>query len=242
MAFTAGSVELAHAQNLASMLSSLHAVYGATSMEGRTAALLVETQARKMGFGITGITTGNAFPPFGSIIPSYLTGTEAALQNPRGETMASGITIGSSIEGRTVGIFLNKFVRSGADYRTTKQTGISLAAALSVGDSGVTAWGGFTAAFQDRLIFDAGQFLIVGLAGGATTAGKSAGIVVGTSTFSAPVGTFFNIDVVGITRGTSGIAGSTFETFQGRGIVNGGFTATVYWNTTPAGVTGWSVS
>ena len=241
MAFTAGSVELAHAQNLANMLSSLHVVFGATGMEGRTAALIVETQARKMGFGITGITTGAGFPPFGSILPSYLTGTEAALQNPRGETMASGITLGV-IEGRTVGIFLNKFVRSGADYRTTKQTGVSLAAALSVGDSGVTAWGGFTASFQDRLVFDAGQFLIVGLAGGATTAGKSAGIAVGTSTFSAPVGTYFNIDVVGITRGTSGIAGSTFESFQGRGIVNGGFTASVYWNTTPAGVTGWSVS
>jgi hypothetical protein len=152
MAFTADSVELAKANKLGRQLHHLFATFGTTGAAGTTGAKKVEKYAKKLGFGITGLTTGAGFPPFGTILPSYATGTEAALQNPRGETMASGITLGA-LEGQTVGIYLKKFVRSGADYKTDLTTGV--------------------------------------------------------------------------TRGTSGIAGSTFENFQGRGIINGGFTAVI---------------
>ena len=155
MAFTADSVELAKAQKLANQLSALHQTFGATNMRGSTAAKIVEEYAQKLGFGITGLTTGAGFPPFGTVRPALGLGVAAALQNPRGETMASGITLGD-VEGATVGIYLRKFVRSGEDFP------------------------------------------------------------------------------FGVTRGTSGIAGSTFESYGSGTFVNGGFTACVFFG----GVTG----
>lgn len=167
MAFTAGSVELAKANKLGNQLAHLFSVFGTTGAAGTTGAKKIEKYAKKLGFGITGLTTGAGFPPFGTILPSYATGTEAALQNPRGETMASGITLGA-LEGQTVGIYLRKFVRSGADYKTDLTTGV--------------------------------------------------------------------------TRGTSGIAGSTTEKYASGTQVNNGFTAAVYFNA-PAGGSGtWVVS
>ena len=243
MPFTAGSVELARANKLGNILAHLFSSHGLSGAVGRTGAQMVERQAKKLGFGITGLTTGAGFPPFGTIYPGLasINPTEAALQNPRGETMASGITLGLC-EGQTVGIFLKKFVRSGADYRAVVQTGITLAKALSVGDTGLSANGPFTVSNNDRLVFGS-NVVLVGGAGGSTAAGKSANIpFAAASSFSAAVGDSFYVESIGITRGTSGVAGSTFENFRSGTVVNAGFTAAVYYNS-PAGGSGtWVVS
>jgi len=241
MAFTAGSVELAKANKLGNALAHLFSAHGLTGAAGRTGALLIEKAAKKLGFGITGITTGAGFPPFGSITPSLASGTEAALQNPRGETMIANIVLGA-IEGQTVGIFLKKFVRSGADYQATMFTGLTLASATTVSGSTFQINGGFTAHTNDLVVIGSNTYKIVSgltssVAGGnaVVTVSPAIGVV-------HPVATALNLQTVGLTRGTVGIAGATFENFQGRGLVNGGFTAAVYYNTPSGGSGTWVVS
>jgi hypothetical protein len=68
---------------------------------------------------------------------------------------------------------------------------------------------------------------------GGTTAGAAAGasgniLLLSAATFSAATGDGFNVESIGVTRGTSGIAGSTFESFRSGTVVNGGFTACVF--------------
>jgi hypothetical protein len=112
MAFTTGSVQLAHAHKLGTQLGGLFAQFGIT---GCTASV-VEKYARKMGFGITGLTTGGGFPPFGSFAGGG--GVAAALQNPAGLTRPNGITIGANA-GQTVGIYFKGLARDGADATVT---------------------------------------------------------------------------------------------------------------------------
>jgi len=147
MAFTADSVEQAKALKLANQLSALYATFG-TGFSGATAALAVEDYAQKLGFGITGLTTGAGFPPFGTILPSLNRGVAAALQNPRGETMANGITLGA-VEGATVGIYMHKFVRTGEDFTAIMFSGRTLAAATTVAGSTFQINGAFTAHTND---------------------------------------------------------------------------------------------
>lgn len=231
MAFTAGSVELAKAQKLANQLSALYQTYGATNMSGLTAIQEVEDYAQKLGFGITGLTTGNRFPPFGTVTPSLGLGVAAALQNPRGETMANGIILGA-VAGATVGIYLHKFVRSGEDYRATMFNGLTLSAATTV--AGTTfqingGAGGFTAHTNDLIVIGTNSYKIVsGVTSAAPTTGKAEVTVSPAIGVVHPVATVLSIQTIGVTRGTSGIAGSTFESFAGGNAVNGGFTAAVF--------------
>jgi len=242
MAFTAGSVELAKANKLGNQLAHLFSTHGTAGAAGRTGALLIERYAKRLGFGITGLTNGAAFPPFGSITPSLASGTEAALQNPRGETMASGFSLGA-IEGQTVGIFIKKFVNSGAGYARRLVTGATLAQGATSG-AGTTfvARGPVSVSTYDQLSFGDGTvYLVRGFTFAA--AGETAHIGVwSTITTTYATGAAFNVDAVGVTRGTSGVAGTTFENFQGRGVVNGGFTAAVYYNTPSGGSGTWVVS
>ena len=226
MAFTADSVELAKANKLGRQLHHLFATFGTTGAAGTTGAKKIETYAKKLGFGITGLTTGAGFPPFGTVLPSYATGTRAALQNPRGETMANGITLGA-LEGQTVGIFLRKFVRDGADFQATMATGVTLALSYTTGNT-FTARGPVSVQPNDQIVFSDAFYTVA--AGGATSAiagGTAAFRVNGTVASTYATGAAFNVTTVGVTRGTSGIVGSTFENFQGRGVVNGGFTAVI---------------
>ena len=241
MAFTAGSVELAKANKLGNQLAHLFSAHGASGAAGRTGALLVERYAKRLGFGITGLTTGAAFPPFGSIVPSLNSGTEAALQNPRGETMANGITLGA-IEGQTVGIFIKKFVRSGADFRATMFSGLTLASATSVTGTTFAINGAFTAHTNDLVVIGFDSYRITS---GITSANAS---VISEVTVSPAIGTVYPVNTtlslqsIGITRGTSGIAGATFERFVGGGAVNGGFTAAIYYAAPSGGSGTWVVS
>ena len=226
MAFTADSVELAKANKLGNQLAHLFSVFGATGAAGTTGAKKIETYARKLGFGITGLTTGAGFPPFGTVLPSFLTGARAALQNPRGETMANGITLGA-LEGQTVGIFLRKFVRDGADFQATMATGVTLALSFTTGNT-FTARGPISVQPNDRVVFSDAFYVVA--AGGATSAAAGATAafrVNGTVASTYATGAAFDVTTVGVTRGTSGIVGTTFERFQGRGVVNGGFTAVI---------------
>ena len=226
MAFTADSVELAKANKLGRQLHHLFSVFGTTGAAGTTGAKKIETYARKLGFGITGLTTGAVFPPFGTVLPSYGTGTRAALQNPRGETMANGITL-APLEGQTVGIFLRKFVRDGADYQATMASGVTLALSYTTGNT-FTARGPISVQPNDRIVFSDAFYVVA--AGGATSAaigGTAAFRVNGTVASTYATGAAFDVTTVGVTRGTSGVAGSTFENFQGRGVVNGGLTAVI---------------
>lgn len=230
MAFTAGSVELAKAQKLANQLSALYQTYG-TGFSGASAAQVVEDYAQKLGFGITGLTTGLGFPPFGTVLPSLGLGVAAALQNPRGETMANGIVLGS-VNGTTVGIYLHKFVRSGEDYRATMFSGLTLSAATTV--AGTTfqingGAGGFTAHTNDLIVIGTNAYKIVsGITSAAPTTGRAEVTVSPAIGVVHPVATGLSIQTIGVTRGTSGIAGSTFESFAGENIVNGGFTAAIF--------------
>jgi len=145
MAFTAGSPELAKAIKLASMLSAVHQT--GVSLAGYTGAVFVEDQARKLGFGITGITTGAAFPIFGTAGTTtntqFVVGGKlaAALQNPSGLTVGvGGVTFGTFGAGTTVGIYLKKFLRDGSDGATA-QAGTTFEGFKS----GTTVNGGFTA-------------------------------------------------------------------------------------------------
>jgi hypothetical protein len=239
MAFTAGSVELAKANKLGNALAHLFTAHGLTGAAGRTGALLIEKAAKKLGFGITGITTGAGFPPFGSILPSLNSGTEAALQNPRGETMIANIALGA-IEGQTVGIYIKKFVRSGADYQATMFSGLTLASATTVAGSTFQINGLFNAFTNDLVVIGGIPYKITSGFTSSVAGSKSevtVSPVIGNTFAAAAV---LSLQTVGLTRGTSGIVGATFENFQGRGIVNGGFTASI-WYTTPTGGSGWWV-
>lgn len=241
MAFTADSVELAKANKLGNQLAHLFSIFGATGAAGTTGAKKIETYARKLGFGITGLTTGAGFPPFGTVLPSYSTGSRAALQNPRGETMASGIALGA-LEGQTVGIYLKKFVRNGADYRATMASGVTLALSYTTGNT-FTARGPISVQPNDRIVFSDAFYVVA--AGGATSAaagGTAAFRVNGIVASTYATGAAFDVTTVGVTRGTSGIAGSTFEGYARGTRVNNGFTAAVYFNVPSGGSGTWTVS
>ena len=227
MAFTAGSPEQAKALKLALQLSALYQTYG-TGFSGSAAAKVVEDYAQKLGFGITGLTTGAGFPPFGTIVPSLGLGVAAALQNPRGETMASGITLGA-VQGATVGIYMHKFVRSGEDYTATIRGGITLATSYTSGNT-FTARGPVAVHTNDIVSFGPDQNYIVAPNGttSAASGGTAAFQVLGTVANTYATGAAFDVRTIGVTRGTSGIAGSTFESFRSGTQVNGGFTACVF--------------
>ncbi len=151
MAFTAGSVELAKAQRLASILSERYQKFGATNTSGYTGAAKIEKAAKKLGFGITGLTTGAGFPPFGSaglttnaqLVVGRL---EATLQNPSGLTRPNGVTAAPFAGGATVGIYLRKFVRSGSDVTVTSSSVGAVAGTTSESFAGGNIVnGGFTA-------------------------------------------------------------------------------------------------
>jgi hypothetical protein len=234
MAFTAGSVELAKAQKLGNQLSHLFSSHGLTGAVGSTGARMLEKYAKKLGFGITGLTSGTAFPPFGTANSTLGLGIEAALQNPRGETMASGFSLGA-FEGQTVGIYLKKFVNSGAGYKATLRTGVTLSVGATSG-AGTTfvARGPVAVSTYDTLDFGDGVLYTVrGFTAAAT--GETAHIGVwNTITSTYATGSAFTVLANGITRGTSGVAGSTSESYTRGNLVNGGYTAAVFFGN-PAG-------
>ena len=261
MAITAGSVELAKANKLGNALAHLFTAHGLTGAAGRTGALLIEKAARKLGFGITGITTGAGFPPFGSILPSLASGTEAALQNPRGVTRPNNIGVSGVIEGQTVGIYLKKFVRTGADYRAVLYGG-TLGATLSPGMVGISAFapaGGMTLDPGDRINFGPvfgnddfaimsnvsanalGYTLFAGLTKNIPFVGAYAGAT------KSP-GTAFTVETIGINSHTGlytnqpAVAGTTFEGFARNTVVHAGFTAAIYYNNPSGGSGTWIVS
>ena len=269
MPFTAGSVELAKANKLGNILAHLFSSFGLSGAVGRTGAQMVERMARKLGFGITGLTTGLGFPPFGTIYPGLLPNTpafslEAALQNPRGSTLPNGNIIGAC-EGQTVGIFLKKFVRNGADYRAIMYSGISLGGTLSPGATGCTAWGivgGVTLDTGDRInfggAFSNNDFAVVGSPRGFTLASAATRQIAFASPWAGATkspGTLFAVETIGVNaftgvagptggqpNNTGVVAGTTFENFQSGTQVNAGFTAMIYFNA-PAGGSGtWNVN
>lgn len=228
MPFTAGSPELAKATKLAAQLSNLYQTYGASKMDGITAIQIIESTARKLGFGVTGITTGAGFPPFGSV-----TGTGgvavAALQNPRGETRANGIDLGAN-NGATVGIYMHKFVRSGEDYRAVTVVGATLAHATANTANGNTLGirGAFNAFTNDQVVIGNAVYTVT--SGATSAAAGSISQVTVTPVIGAvyPVGTVLNIQTVGVTRDTARVAGTTFENYIRNTVVNAGFTAAVF--------------
>ena len=140
MAFTAGSPELAKAQKLGNALSELFIRFGPTLMAGITAAQMIEKKARQLGFGITGLTTGKGFPPFGSSgltlnrNSSVFGSLRSVLQNPNGLTQPNGVTVAQFGTGQTVGIYMPKFIRDGSDVTVTSS---------STGAVAGTTFGGF---------------------------------------------------------------------------------------------------
>lgn len=256
MAFTAGSVELAKANKLGNQLAHLFSSHGLSGAAGRTGALLIERYAKRLGFGITGITTGTSFPPFGSVLPSLNSGTEAALQNPRGTTQPNGVAISGVIEGQTVGIFIKKFVRTGADYRAVLYTG-SLGTTLGPGGTSLTAILTASATLDtgDRInfgpVFGSDNFVTAVGRGFTLTSGVSKGV-----TLSAPysgatlgTGTLFSVETIGINSftgvagsGQPAVAGTTSEVYSRNTFTHAGFTAAIYY-TSPSGGSGtWVVS
>jgi hypothetical protein len=229
MAFTAGSVELAKANKLGNQLAHLFSVFGATSATGTTGAKKIEKYAKKLGLGITGLTTGTGFPPFGTVLPSYLTGTEAALQNRRGETMANGITLGA-LEGQTVGIFLKEFVRNSADYQAIMFSGLTTATATTVAGTTFQINGAFVAHTNDLVVIGSTSYRIT--SGFTSSIATSKAEVTVSPAIGAvyPLNSTINLQTVGVTRGTSGIAGSTFERFPRP--LGAGFTANIFYGTT----------
>jgi hypothetical protein len=154
--------------------------------------------------------------------------------------MASGFSLGA-IEGQTVGIFIKKFVNSGAGYARRIVTGATLAQGATSG-AGTTfvARGPVAVSTYDQLSFGDGTvYLVRGFTSAA--AGETAHIGVwSTITTTYATGAAFNVDAVGVTRGTSGVAGTTFETYARPS--GAGFTATIYY-TSPTGGSGtWVVS
>lgn len=149
MAFTAGSPELAKAIRLAAILSERYQKFGATASSGYTGAVKVEKLAKKLGFGITGLTTGAGFPPFGSAglttnVAFTVGSLTARLQNPAGLTSANGVTLAPFSNGATVGIYLRKFVRSGEDTTVTNSAGVAGTTFERFGGANAVN-GGFTA-------------------------------------------------------------------------------------------------
>jgi len=260
MPFTAGSPELAKANKLGNQLAHLFSSHGLSGAVGRTGAQMIERQAKKLGFGITGLTTGAGFPPFGTIYPGLLpnapsSSIEAALQNPRGSTLPSGFGVGAC-EGQTVGIYLKKFVRSGADYKAVLYYGLTLGATLSPGQSGLTAFGlsgGITLDTGDRINFGTSftndDFAVVSNVRGYTLASGTSKTIALYSPYAGAIkspGTAFSIETIGVNsftgNNTSAVAGTTSESFGRNNVVNAGFTAMIYFNT-PAGGSGtWVVS
>lgn len=121
MAFTAGSPELAKAQKLGAIFAHFVTDYGITAASGLTGAQTLERRARAYGFGVTGLTTGNVFPPFGSAGPnnsSPFGSLTAVLQNPAGLTRPNGLTVGI-LNGLTIGIYMKRFTRDGSDVTVT---------------------------------------------------------------------------------------------------------------------------
>jgi hypothetical protein len=157
--------------------------------------------------------------------------------------MANGFTLGA-LEGQTVGIFLRKFVRDGADYQAVMASGVTLAIGYTAGSGNTfTARGPISVQPNDRIVFSDAFYVVA--AGGATSAiagGTAAFRVNGTVASVYATGAAFDVTTVGVTRGTSGVAGTTFERFQGRGVINGGFTASVYFNVPSGGSGTWTVS
>ena len=119
MAFTAGSVQLARAHKLGNQLGNIFASHG---IEGTRAVL--EKRAHDLGFGITGITNGAGFPPFGSLggVTGVALNYAAVLQNPLGLTKPNGITVSQTFVGQTVGIYYMGMVRDGADTTVTNSS------------------------------------------------------------------------------------------------------------------------
>jgi hypothetical protein len=241
MAFTAGSVELAKANQLGNQLAHYFLTHGLSGAVGRTGAIVIEKTARKLGFAITGITTGAGFPPFGSVTPSLFTGTRAALNNPRGETMINNIALGA-IEGQTVGIYMRKFIRDGADYQATMFSGLTLSSAVVSTGSTFQINGAFSAFTNDLVVIGGNSYRITSGFTSSVAGLKSEVTFSPVAGTAFAVGTPLNLRTIGLTRGTLGIVGTTFENFQGRGIVNGGFTASVYFNAPSGGSGTWVVS
>jgi hypothetical protein len=149
MAFTAGSPEQAKAIRLAAILSERYQKFGAAQVSGFTGAVKAEKLAKKFGFGITGLTTGAGFPPFGSAgittnVQFTVGNLTARLQNPAGITRPNGITATSFANGATIGIYLRKFVRSGEDTTITTSAGVA-GTTFEVFGGGNAVNGGFTA-------------------------------------------------------------------------------------------------
>jgi hypothetical protein len=119
-------------------------------MAGFTGAQIIEQRARELGFGVTGLTTGSGFPPFGTSglttnaqgsVFGSLTGV---LQNPLGVTRPNGITVAGFGSGQTLGIYMKKFIRDGSDVTVTNSSGV---AGNTLGfNTGTQVNGGFTAA------------------------------------------------------------------------------------------------
>jgi hypothetical protein len=159
------------------------------------------------------------------------------------------------LQGQTVGIFLKKFIRSGADYRNVLYYGVTLGVTLSPGQRGISAFGlpgGITLDTGDRINFGAAfsndDFAVVSNGRGYTLAsGFTKNIA-----FSAPYagaikspGTAFNIETIGVNsftgvvngNNTIAVAGTTSEVFGRNNFVNAGFTAAIYF-AAPAGGSG----
>jgi hypothetical protein len=119
MAFTAGSVQLARAQKLGNQLGNIFASHGVTG-----ARTLLEKKARNLHFGITGLTSGGGFPPFGSLggVTGVNLNATAVLQNPLGLTRPNGITVSQTFAGQTVGIYHLGAVRDGSDKTVTNSS------------------------------------------------------------------------------------------------------------------------
>lgn len=140
MAFTAGTPELAKAQKFGSVVSEMFIKYGQAFLSGITGMQHIEKKARALGFGITGVTTGSGFPPFGSAgitltkNASVFGSITAVLQNPNGLTQPNGVTVAAVGNGQTIGIYMPKFIRDGKDVTVTNS---------STGAVAGTTFGGF---------------------------------------------------------------------------------------------------
>lgn len=247
MAFTAGSPELAKATKLAQQLAKLIPVFGTNGgLTGSatgvwTGGAIIEKYAKKLGFGITGLTSSSNFPPFGTVGATF--GLEASLQNPRGETQANGLFM-APCTGNTLGIYCRGSVRSGADFTKQTYTGVTLATANP--NAGTSFWvrGPVTVHYQDRLVFGDGAVYVVALNGNtsAGVGGTCAVPVTKAVSGSYATGAAFYVEVIGVTRTTSGIAGATFESFANNTMVSAGRTASVYFNYAAATGISWGVS
>ena len=128
MAFTAGSVQLARAQKLGKQLGHVFATHGVTGVRA-----VLEKKARNFHFGITGLTTGGGFPPFGSLggVTGVNLNMAAVLQNPLGLTRPNGITVSQTFVGQTVGIYHPAMVRDGSDKTVTNSSSGAVAGTTS---------------------------------------------------------------------------------------------------------------